>query len=78
MANPQYSSVPQRDSFEQQQSYSQPPPSYQQAESSSEALLGGAPRSADDNLPDDFKASSSLNMSFARFAANCDCSLVVW
>lgn len=51
-ANTKYAPAPQRDSFEDAQRYSQPPPSYQ-AEAS-DPMLGG-PRSEDDNLPDDFK-----------------------
>lgn len=54
-ANTKYTAAPQRDSFEEQQ-YSQPPPSYQ-AEASGGSPLLGEPRSEDDNLPDDFKAS---------------------
>ncbi|OJJ57087.1 hypothetical protein ASPSYDRAFT_59490 [Aspergillus sydowii CBS 593.65] len=46
-ANARYEPAPQRDSFEDQQ-YSQAPPSYQ-------ATAEPAPRSEDDNVPDDFK-----------------------
>ncbi|KAE9972057.1 hypothetical protein BLS_004197 [Venturia inaequalis] len=52
-ANTKYQPAPQRDSLEES-SYAQPPPSYQQDD---HAALLGAPRSEDDNLPDDFKAS---------------------
>lgn len=45
-----YQAAPTRDSFEEQ-SYSQPPPSYQ-AEASA---VPGIPRDEDDNVPDDFK-----------------------
>jgi len=45
-----YQAAPTRDSFEEQ-SYSQPPPSYQ-AEASG---VPGVPRDEDDNVPDDFK-----------------------
>ncbi len=52
-----YTRAPQEDP----EDYTQPPPSYQ-AESSSandqERLFGGAPRSSEDNVPDDFKVSS--------------------
>lgn len=50
-ANTKYQPAPQRDSLEES-SYAQPPPSYQQDD---HAALLGAPRSEDDNLPDDFK-----------------------
>ena len=54
-----YSAAPQRDSFDETAHYSQAPPSYADQPSSSatdqEALLGGAPRSSEDNIPDDFK-----------------------
>ncbi len=49
-ANARYEPAPQRDSFEDQQ-YSQAPPSYQ-------ATAEPAPRSEDDNVPDDFKVIS--------------------
>lgn len=51
-AHTKFQPVPQRDSFEDS-SFSQAPPAYQ-AETASASLLG-APRSEDDNLPDDFK-----------------------
>jgi hypothetical protein len=50
-ASTKYQPAPQRDSLEES-SYAQPPPSYQQDD---HAALLGAPRSEDDNLPDDFK-----------------------
>lgn len=53
-----YSAAPQRDSFDDTANYSQAPPSYADEPSSSAdaALLGGgAPRSSEDNIPDDFK-----------------------
>ncbi|KAJ5134556.1 hypothetical protein N7448_000425 [Penicillium atrosanguineum] len=46
-ANARYEPAPQRDSFEDQQ-FTQAPPSYQ-------ATADPAPRTEDDNLPDDFK-----------------------
>ncbi|KAF1988859.1 UPF0005-domain-containing protein [Aulographum hederae CBS 113979] len=68
-ANTKYQPAPQRDSFEEQ-NYSQPPPSYQ-AEAS--AGIFGAPRTEDDNLPDDFKfggvvseATLDIRMQFIR------------
>jgi hypothetical protein len=53
-----YTAAPQRDSFDDTANYSQAPPSYADEPSSSAdaALLGGgAPRSSEDNIPDDFK-----------------------
>lgn len=74
MAGPKYQNVPQRDSLDEQPGYSQAPPSYEQAESSTnEALLGGQPRGEDDNIPDDFKfggvvseATLDIRMQFVR------------
>ncbi|KAH0369752.1 Bax inhibitor family protein, partial [Aureobasidium melanogenum] len=51
-----YQAAPTRDSFEEQ-SYSQPPPSYQ-AEASA---VPGVPRDEDDNVPDDFKFGGSVS-----------------
>ncbi|KAG9737190.1 Bax inhibitor family protein, partial [Aureobasidium melanogenum] len=51
-----YQAAPMRDSFEEQ-SYSQPPPSYQ-AEASG---VPGVPRDEDDNVPDDFKFGGSVS-----------------
>ncbi|KAG9957143.1 Bax inhibitor family protein, partial [Aureobasidium melanogenum] len=51
-----YQAAPTRDSFEEQ-SYSQPPPSYQ-AEASG---VPGVPRDEDDNVPDDFKFGGSVS-----------------
>lgn len=48
-ANARYERAPTRDSFEDQQ-YTQAPPSYQAT-----SVPDPAPRSEDDNLPDDFK-----------------------
>lgn len=48
-ANTRYEPAPQRDSFEER-GYTQPPPSYQAT-----AEYSQAPRSEDDNVPDDFK-----------------------
>ncbi|KAG4434811.1 hypothetical protein IFR05_009714 [Cadophora sp. M221] len=72
-----YTAAPQRDSFDDTANYSQAPPSYADQPSSSstdqEALLGGAPRSSEDNIPDDFKfggsvseASIDIRMAFVR------------
>ncbi|TID23307.1 bax Inhibitor family protein [Venturia nashicola] len=68
-ANTKYQPAPQRDSLEES-SYAQPPPSYQQDD---HAALLGAPRSEDDNLPDDFKfggvvseATLDIRMQFIR------------
>ncbi|KAF2279606.1 transmembrane BAX inhibitor motif-containing protein 4 [Westerdykella ornata] len=73
MAGPKYQNVPQRDSLDQP-SYSQAPPSYQDAEDPAQAaLLGGVPRGEADNLPDDFKfggvvaeATLDIRMAFIR------------
>jgi len=68
-ANAKYQPAPQRDSFEES-SYAQAPPSYQQDDHNP---LLGAPRSEDDNLPDDFKfggvvseATLDIRMQFIR------------
>lgn len=55
-SNTKYQPAPQRDSFEEQGSYSQAPPAYQapQQPDENDSILG-APREEDDNLPDDFK-----------------------
>ncbi|KAJ9645830.1 hypothetical protein H2199_002871 [Coniosporium tulheliwenetii] len=69
-AHTKFQPVPQRDSLEDS-SFSQAPPAYQ-AEAASASLLG-APRSEDDNLPDDFKfggvvaeATLDIRMQFIR------------
>ena len=58
--NAKYSAAPQRDSLDTAH-YSQAPPSYVDEPSSSTdaALLGGAPRISEDNIPDDFKVGYS-------------------
>ncbi|CAL3973050.1 unnamed protein product [Diplocarpon coronariae] len=71
-----YTAAPQRDSFDDAANYSQAPPSYAvQSPSSTDqaALLGGNPRSSEDNIPDDFKfggsvaeASVDIRMAFVR------------
>jgi len=58
-ANVKYTPAPQEDP---DLNYTQPPPSYQ-AESSSaqdQERLFGAPRSSEDNVPDDFKFGGSV------------------
>ncbi|KAI1943536.1 hypothetical protein LOZ66_000119 [Ophidiomyces ophidiicola] len=55
-ANTRYTPAPQRDSLEEQQQYTQAPPSYQ---ASSDPLMG-APRTEGDNVPDDFKFGGSV------------------
>jgi hypothetical protein len=84
-ASTKYQPAPQRDSLEES-SYAQPPPSYQQDD---HAALLGAPRSEDDNLPDDFKVrtlmihiglnsmltSPSLVASCQRRLSTSECSL---
>jgi hypothetical protein len=52
--NTRYQPVPARDSFEEPNSYTQAPPSYQ-----AEPLLNEA-RTEDDNVPDDFKFGGSV------------------
>lgn len=52
-ANTRYTPAPQRDSLEEP-NYTQAPPSYQDVAEPSSGLLD-APRSEDDNVPDDFK-----------------------
>ncbi|KAF2807257.1 UPF0005-domain-containing protein [Mytilinidion resinicola] len=71
-ANTKYQPAPQRDSFEEP-GYSQAPPSYDAEASTQAALLGGVPRSEDDNIPDDFKfggvvseATLDIRMAFIR------------
>jgi hypothetical protein len=74
MAGPKYQNVPQRDSLDEPSpSYSQAPPSYQAEDPTQAALLGGVPRSEDDNVPDDFKfggvvaeATLDIRMAFIR------------
>ena len=57
MAGTKYTAAPQRDSLDDAADYPQGPPSYQNAPSSSrdKDTLLGAPRSSEDNIPDDFK-----------------------
>jgi len=72
-SNTKYTPAPQRDSFDESR-YSQAPPSYEPSSSSDQAaLLGGAPRSSEDNVPDDFKfggmvgeGSIDIRMAFVR------------
>jgi hypothetical protein len=73
--NTKYSAAPQRDSFDDPAQYSQAPPSYAEPSSSRDdaALLGGGPRSSEDNIPDDFKfggsvaeATIDIRMAFVR------------
>lgn len=54
-ANTRYQPAPQRDSFEEDQ-FARPPPSYD--------ATAEAPRSEDDNVPDDFKVCSGLNLEY--------------
>ncbi|GMF78378.1 unnamed protein product [Aspergillus oryzae] len=60
-ANTRYEPAPQRDSFEER-GYTQPPPSYQAT-----AEYSQAPRSEDDNVPDDFKLLLTTIMSSISF-----------
>lgn len=72
-SNTKYTPAPQHDP-EETASYSQAPPSYEPSASNDQAaLLGGAPRSHDDNDPDDFmrgvkvaEASIDIRMAFVR------------
>lgn len=68
-ANTKYQQAPQRDSFEES-NYTQAPPSYQAEPSSHNALLG-APRSEDDNVPDDFKVDSFLTLHICYHKEGC-------
>jgi len=70
--NTKYQPAPQRDSFDEP-GYSQAPPAYDAEASTQAALLGGVPRSEDDNIPDDFKfggvvseATLDIRMAFIR------------
>ncbi|KAK4198954.1 inhibitor of apoptosis-promoting Bax1-domain-containing protein, partial [Triangularia verruculosa] len=57
-----YTAAPQEDP-DAHTSYTQPPPSYQAESNSAQdnaALFGGAPRSSEDNIPDDFKFGGSV------------------
>jgi FtsH-binding integral membrane protein len=75
-ANTKYSPAAQRDSLDDTAMYSQAPPSYTDGPSASTdqaALLGGGPRSSEDNIPDDFKfggnvseATIDIRMAFVR------------
>jgi len=58
-SNTRYQPAPTHDPDEHV-SYTQPPPSYQAEGSSSQGIFGGAPRSSEDNLPDDFKFGGSV------------------
>jgi hypothetical protein len=67
-----YQPAPQRDSFDEP-GYSQAPPAYDAEASTQAALLGGVPRSEEDNVPDDFKfggvvseATLDIRMAFIR------------
>ncbi|EHK99069.1 hypothetical protein M7I_5069 [Glarea lozoyensis 74030] len=87
-----YQPAPQRDSLDTAM-YSQAPPSYADeatASSDQAALLGGGPRSSEDNVPDDFKfggsvaeATIDIRMAFVRKdgPACCDscpeCNLIL-
>ena len=72
-SNTKYTAAPQHDPDETA-SYSQAPPSYEPSASADQAaLLGGTPRSYDDNDPDDFnlgvkvsEASIDIRMAFVR------------
>ncbi|KAI0968888.1 transmembrane BAX inhibitor motif-containing protein [Xylaria arbuscula] len=59
-ANTKYTPAPTQDPEEG--TWSQAPPSYQydEASSSSPGIFGGAPRSSEDNIPDDFKFGGSV------------------
>ncbi|KAI9802584.1 MAG: hypothetical protein M1833_001657 [Piccolia ochrophora] len=59
-ANTKYQQAAQRDSLDETNEYTQPPPSYQAGPSGSGDALLGEPRSSDDNIPDDFKFGGSV------------------
>lgn len=64
-ANTKYTVAPQDDP-DAAQSYTQAPPSYQVESSSAddnERLIGG-PRSSEDNIPDDFKVRTLLQLDY--------------
>jgi len=72
--NTKYTAAPQRDSLDTAH-YSQAPPSYvdEPSASTDQAALLGAPRSSEDNIPDDFKfggmvaeATIDIRMAFVR------------
>ncbi|KAJ9653797.1 hypothetical protein H2198_007086 [Neophaeococcomyces mojaviensis] len=56
-----YQPAPQRDSFEEQPSYSQAPPLYQPGSNPADADYGSTRRSEDDNVPDDFKYGTTVS-----------------
>lgn len=57
MSNAKYTAAPQEDP--EAATYSQAPPAYQEPSASDDQeRLFGAPRSSEDNVPDDFKVSS--------------------
>ncbi|KPI42345.1 Protein lifeguard 4 [Cyphellophora attinorum] len=65
MATSKYTPAPTRDSLDEQ-SYTQAPPSYQDnptatGSSTNDAGYGSAPRTEDDNVPDDFKFGGSVS-----------------
>ena len=61
-ANTRYQAAPQRDSFDDGD-YTQAPPSYQDQAAPAHNDVLGAPRSEDDNVPDDFKVTFLLILS---------------
>jgi hypothetical protein len=71
-ANTKYQPAPQRDSLDSP-AYTQAPPSYQ-AETSQNPGLFAAPRGEDDNVPDDFKVSSTFSSACSRPPTNTPCS----
>ncbi|KAF2139093.1 uncharacterized protein K452DRAFT_328418 [Aplosporella prunicola CBS 121167] len=72
-ANAKFQPVPQRDSLDDEQPFSQAPPAYDAEASTNAALMSGVARGEDDNLPDDFKfggvvaeATLDIRMAFVR------------
>ncbi|KAI9861998.1 MAG: hypothetical protein M1824_001742 [Vezdaea acicularis] len=60
-SNTKYQPAPQRDSLDETSNYTQAPPAYHdEATSSTNDALLGAPRTSDDNVPDDFKFGGSV------------------
>lgn len=76
-SNTKYTRASQRDSLDDPAHYSQAPPSYAEPSTSADndALLGGGPRSSEDNIPDDFKVYKILELSSYSIYSN---KSIVW
>jgi len=66
--NTKYTAARQCDSLDETRGYSQAPPAYvdESPFSADQAALLGGPRSSEDNIPDDFKASRYLQWIWRR------------